>query len=333
MRIVLLISFALLNINAFAHTWDEPWHDQVVKGANSFSLFEVMKNSNNMLKLRLIKHIVGEKPEDNIVVDGYYLYNVASTSTGSDEHEFWLKKGQHAYIYLLKKDEQYKIATPTAGYSEIQENGTVASTYRHSLHKAQVEVDTYEATQKCIFDAIKGASCADSTISKYILKPLEKRVSILSPTASKDDFDLFFEQHVALETTYLIKYAIQESILLPFIKSKFFHTEIGAVRALAVSDSNDKESKLASFVTKGDGSDIAKVMAVIMLDQLNYKCTIALSEYLKDASGEEVALGGDFMDPRVSTWFPRSVKESIEWFLDKNSLNKKMQIDSRTSNN
>ena len=332
MRIVLLVLFALLSMNSVAHTWDEPWHEQVVKGANSFSLFKVKENSNYKLKLSLIKHIAGEKAEGSIIVDDYYLYNIASTSSSPDEHGFGLTKDQLVYVYLRKQGDKYKIATPTSGYSEIQDNGTVAATYRHSLHKAQVEKKIYEATQECIFNAISGACCSDITINEYILKPLGQQVSVLSPTATKEDFDLFFKQHVALETAYLIQYPLPDKVLLPFIQSGFFHTEISAIRALAASDNHNTESKLISFVTKGSGSDIAKVMAILMLDRLNYKSTAALSEYLEKASDEEVSLAGDFMDPRVGTWFPRSVKKSIEWFVEKNSLRKETQTESRDLN-
>ncbi|PKF56181.1 hypothetical protein CW748_11040 [Alteromonadales bacterium alter-6D02] len=323
MRILVIIITILYCFKSLAHTWDEPWHGEVVKGSNSFALFKVIKNSGNSLKLELMEHIAGEKPHSNILVDDFYLYNVASTNSESDEHGFWLKDGVNVYVFLLKQGDNYKIASPTAGYAEILDDGYVAATYRHSLHLAKAQSDNYVKTQVCIFDKMHGSECNSETIKESIIAPLNERVAILSPQASASDFELFFAQHAALETAFLIEHPVKFDVLQPFLTSQFFHAEISAVRALSVSSDTSRTKQLVSFIKSDKSSDVAKVMAIIMLKKLDGKnINQSIVEYYNQASESEVSLGGNIMDPRVGTWYPHSVKKAIEWYIGENSPNK-----------
>ncbi len=325
MRILVIIITILFCFKSLAHTWDEPWHGEVVKGSNSFALFKVIKNSGNSLKLELIKHIAGEKPHSNILVDDFYLYNVSSTNSESDEHGFWLDDGVNVYMFLLKQGDNYKIASPTAGYAEILDDGYVAATYRHSLHQAKAQSDNYEKTQICIFDKMHGSKCNSETIKESIIAPLNERVAILSPQATASDFELFFKQHAALETAFLIEQPVKFDVLNPFLTSQFFHAEISAVRALSVASDTSRTKQLVSFIKSDKSSDVAKVMAIIMLKKLDGKnINQSIVEYYTQASESEVSLGGNIMDPRVGTWYPHSVKKAIEWYIGDNSPNKKI---------
>lgn len=106
------------------------------------------------------------------------------------------------YIFLLKQGDSYKIATPTSGYAEILDEQSVAATYRHSLHQAKTHIQNYEKTQICIFEKLHGSSCNKDTIEQSIIAPLNKKVAVLSAQATASDFELFFQQHAALETSF-----------------------------------------------------------------------------------------------------------------------------------
>ncbi|KAA1166991.1 MULTISPECIES: hypothetical protein [Pseudoalteromonas] len=323
MRILVILISVLCCFKSLAHTWDEPWHGDVVKGANSFAIFKVLKNTGSSLKLELIKHISGEKPHPNIIVNDFYLYDVVTTNAESDEHGFWLKDGVNAYMFLLKQGDSYKIATPTSGYAEILEDGSVAATYRHSLHQAKAQTENYEKTQVCIFNKLHGSSCSTETIEESIITPLNEKVAILSAQATASDFELFFKQHAALETSFLIEYPLEFDVLKPFLTSQFFHAEISGVRALSVGSGTNKVEQLISFIKKDKSSDVAKVMALIMLKNLDGKnVNPSIVEYYDQASEAEVSLGGNFMDPRIGTWYPHSVKKAIEWYIGDNSPNR-----------
>lgn len=318
MRFFILLSI-FFSAGALSHTWDEPWHDEVSKSATSLGLYKVKKNYGSKIKLELVKHLAGKKTAKSYKTSGYYLYDFVSASAGNDDHGIWLKKNQYVYAYLMKDGRKYKLATPTAGYDQVTEDGFVAATYRHSLHKTKIDKTTYEKTQICIFNVTRGTECSESTINNYIIEPLTLGVAELSAESTPQDYDLFFKQHVALETAFLINYSLPKEVIDKFLSSRFFHIQISAVRALSVSNDENKISKLISFIDSDENEDIAKVMAIIMLDRLQaYTQVEFLEGMLQGASEQGVHLGAGIMDPRVSTWFPSSVKSAITWFVDKN---------------
>ena len=61
MKFILVVVLLVLNFSVQAHTWNEPWHKEVVEKADSFGLYEVVKNSNFSLKLKRVKHLAGKK--------------------------------------------------------------------------------------------------------------------------------------------------------------------------------------------------------------------------------------------------------------------------------
>ena len=68
---------------------------------------------------------------------------------------------------------------------------------------------------------------------------------------------------------------------------------------------------------EGKGVGFAKVMCVWALKRLNAKGMIPrLEAFLKTGTDQETGFGGDIMDPRVGTYFPESVKDSIKVLLD-----------------
>mgnify|MGYP006138877509 CR=1 FL=1 len=327
MKYILGLLLLIQSVVAIAHTWDEPWHKEVVAGADTFGLYEVTSNSGFSLKLKLIKHLAGEKSKSKIKVTKYYLFGWTSDPSKLDDHPFEYSKGEKIYAFLKKEGTNYGVATPTSGISTFLDDGSVFATFRHSVHGARSEVHEYETLQKCIFNYLHNSQCSEKAISlvkEYLTAP----IGVLSENATDEDVTRFFRQHAALETSYLAKIPNSIDVLRPFLDSDFFHVQVGAVRALAASNYSNKEGELLSFVASDDKDGMARVMAVLLLNELpSENAVIFLNEYLTSAPEEEVYLGANsIMDPRIGTWYPQSVKAAVEWYLAENkALNKSMQ--------
>jgi hypothetical protein len=71
------------------------------------------------------------------------------------------------------------------------------------------------------------------------------------------------------------------------------------------------------FIEGKNGVGFAKVMCVWGLKRLNARGMIPrLEAFVKTGADQETGFGGDIMDPRVGTYFPESVKDSIKVLLD-----------------
>ena len=327
MKSTLALILLMISFKIFSHTWDEPWHKEVVAGSDTFGLYEVVGNSGFSVNLNLIKHLAGENADKEIEVSQYYLFDRTSNPSDLDDHPFEYSKGQRVYAFLKKEGDRYAVATPMSGIATILEDGSVHATYRHSLHGAKSDPQEYEILQTCIFNYLHGLECQAHAVA-LVKKTLKVPVGVLSESASDEDVDRFFSQHAALETSYLAKIPNSIDVLRPFLDSDFFHVQVGAVRALAASNYSNKEGELLSFVASDDKDGMARVMAVLLLNELpSENAVIFLNEYLTSAPEEEVYLGANsIMDPRIGTWYPQSVKAAVEWYLAENkALNKSMQ--------
>lgn len=314
----LTVIYLCVSTNTWAHTWDEPWHDDVVSGATSFGLFKVQKALGARVQLSLIEHLAGQPLPTQFTTSDFYLYTLRSFSqfAPAHSHDVWVSDGLYIYAYVQKAGDKFHLATPTAGYDEDLGNGFVAATYRHSLHKTQVDKATYEATQVCIFKVRHQQECDPNTIARYLIEPLKSTVAELAPNTSEQEMERFFAQHAALETAYLTQFPLPEQVLAKFLSADFFHVQVSAVRALAVSDASDKIQQLIHFAENDSRDGMARVMAIIMLDKLNATEAVdAMTRLSKTAPVTQVYLGGDIMDPRVSTWYPDSVRAAALWFL------------------
>jgi len=168
-----------------------------------------------------------------------------------------------------------------------------------------------------------------SLINEYLKAP----VGVLYENATNEDEERFFKQHAALETSYLAKIDHSIDLLRPFLESDFFHVQASAVRALAGSRYLNKEAELLSFVSSEDKDDMARVMAILMLNEFpSVDAFSYLSSYLKNAPEDEVYLGASsIMDPRIGTWYPESVKAAVYWYLSENkTLGKSIQSTTNT---
>jgi hypothetical protein len=333
LKSTLALFFLMISFKIFSHTWDEPWHKEVVAGSDTFGLYEVVDNSGFSIKLNQIKHLAGENTEKEIEVSKYYLFDWTSNASDLDDHPFEYSKGQKVYAFLKKEEGQYAVATPMSGIARIMEDGSVHATYRHSLHGAKSYPQEYEILQTCIFNYLHAVEC-EANAEALVKEALKDPVGVLSENVSEEDVERFFSQHAALETSYLAKIQNSIGVLRPFLDSDFFHVQIGAVRALAVSNYSNKEGELLSFVASDDKDGVARVMAVLLLSEFPSENAVNfLHGYLNKAPEEEVYLGAtSIMDPRVGTWYPQSVKAAVEWYLTENkALNKSIQPTANTA--
>ena len=311
----LFICFIITH-NARATTWDEPWHDEVMRNSDSFVKVKIIAKQGSGVKAEVIKLLAGERTPEQIELRGFSTLNVMSTSSGADELRMPFAPGQIYYVFIRKseKTNTYQIPTPTSGWATLQ-GADVAATYRHSLHKALVPEEIYEKTMQAIFNGAKGKPYDSDFIERFIKEQLTQSVAVLK----QEDTALmkrFFLQHVALESFYYLGKGTDLALLTPFMNTDDYHVQISACRAVSRIDSPSSRELLMKFI-EGKGQGFAKVMCVWGLKRLNAKGMIPrLEAYLKTGVDQKTGFGGDIMDPRVGTYFPESVKDSIKVLLD-----------------
>lgn len=301
---------------ARATTWDEPWHDEVMRISDSFVKVKITASQGSGVKAEVIKFLAGVRTPEQIELRGYSRLTVMSSSGSDHELRLPFKPGQIYYLFIKKSDKTntYQIPTPTSGWAML--DGTnVAATYRHSLHKAWVPEEIYERTMQAIFNGAKGQSYDTAFVEKFTKEQLSQSVALLqqedSPMTKR-----FFLQHVALESFYHLGKGADLALLTPFTNTDNYHVQISACRAVSRIDSPASRELLMKFI-EGKGAGFAKVMCVWGLKRLNARGMIPrLDAYLKTGADQETGFGGDIMDPRVGTYFPESVKDSIKVLLD-----------------
>jgi hypothetical protein len=314
--ILLFVGFIIAH-DARATTWDEPWHDEVMRTSESFVKVRITENQGSAAKAEVIKFLAGERTPAQIELRGYSKLVVGSTSSGSSyELRLPFVPGQVYYVFIKKseKTNAYQIPTPTSGWASF--HGTdVAATYRHSLHKALVPEEVYEKTMQAIFLGTKGQPYDTNFIERFIKEQLTQTVAVLKQEDSAMT-KRFFLQHVALESFYHLGKGADLALLTPFMNTDDFHVQISACRAVSRIDSPSSAELLMKFI-EGKGVGFAKVMCVWGLKRLNAKGMISrLEAFLKTGVDQETGFGGDIMDPRVGTYFPESVKDSIKVLLE-----------------
>ena len=311
---ILIVCFSIAH-SARATTWDEPWHDEVMRNAESFVKVKVTENQGSWVKAEVIKFLAGARTPEQIELRGYSRLIVTSTSSHADELRLPFTPG-HIYYLFIKKSEKtntYQIPTPTSGWAKL-EGADVAATYRHSFHQALVPEEVYEKTMQAIFNGTKGQPYDTDFIERFTKEQLTQSVAILKQEDSAI-MKRFFLQHVALESFYHLGKGADLALLIPFMDTGDYHVQISACRAVSRIDSPTSRELLMKFI-EGKGVGFAKVMCVWGLKRLNAKGMISrLEAYLKTGADQETGFGGNIMDPRVGTYFPESVKASIKELL------------------
>ncbi len=310
--ICMLIASVLAVSEARATTWDEPWHREVVSAATSFGLYEISQSSATAATLKRIKHLAGDDPGPVVELNAFYALDYTSLS---DEHgpKFELPLGLRGYFYLKRVGNAWAMATPTAGVAGLRPDGKVLATYRISVHQALLDAGLYEDTQRCIFLVLHGQNGCDAHMTAFILSELAKPAEIIGTDRDMSTLDGFFRQHAALETAGLIRYALSDDILERFLSTPDMHVQFSALRALVASGRANRAERLMRFVEDKHGQLAARVFAVGLLKEIGaHEMKQRLLAFSASASEQEVGLGIDLMDPRVSTRFPSTLKGALK---------------------
>lgn len=330
MRLPSLVSAVVLFVLSLpslarACSWNEPWHETIVKRASSFLVVKVLNvaapeplvteeggfdvtcgRPPKKVRLSVLEHLAGEPVPDVLEFD-----------VGFRGEEF--DEGQRLYMFLARREDgRYALGTPI-GCCAVVADGKVTASYRHSLHQGVFDAELYEASQRAIFRSLHGETYDVDRVRKLIRTYLGRAPDDV-PEDPHDERNLFFRQHVALETLYLTRGAglsPEEALKLiePFLEFEGYHVQISAVRALSGIDSPASRARLVAFL-RGEGAGFAKVMAIWGLDRLDAREQLpALVEYAPTAETDPVGFGGSIMDPRAATRFPASVKAALEELL------------------
>jgi len=299
---------------ALATTWDEPWHEEVMVSADSFVKVRITEVQGSSCKAEVLKVLGGMQLSGQIELAGFSRLRVMSTSSDSDELRVPFRLDEIYYLFIKKdaKTSKYQLPTPTSGWADVQK-GIVTATYRHSYHKALVPEDTYEKTMQAIFSGVKDQPYDTEFMASFLKQQLS--MSVASLTDDQETNKKFFLQHVALESFYYLRKGVDLSWLIPFVNFENYHAQISACRAVSAIDSPASRDQLMKFI-EGKGAGFAKVMCVWGLKRLKAKEMITrLQAYLKSRDDEKTGFGGSIMDPRIGTFFPGSVQESVSSLL------------------
>jgi hypothetical protein len=290
------------SLSALATTWDEPWHDEVVREASHFVLAKVMScDEEQGISIQIVKTLGGVPLSGQLEITDFYLLDICST-TGDHGPGFHFEGTRDCYFFLKQNDDgHYSIATPTTGFAKVEE-AQVYATYRHSYHQALVPIDAYEATMTAIFKHHHQLAYDKKNIRKHIDKYLAW------PPAGFDEgeIDLFFAQHVALETIYHLQLEGYFDQIMPFLNdTSNLHNPVSAARALTACDAKDATPALCTVLADTSRSDFLKVVCIYTLSRfrpVDHKGALVALE--ATASEEMNGFGGNIMDPRVCTHIP-----------------------------
>jgi hypothetical protein len=315
MKKALFISLLLFSsFKIFALTWDEPWHDKVVKESDYFILARVINyDTANGILVDVIKSIGGKEIKGQIIINDFYLLKICSYSGGQRYPKVRLNNVDSCFFFLKLSNDTFSIATPTTGYAEVID-GKVRATYRHSYHQASVPFDVYWKSQSAIFNFYHELPYNKSEIVRFVSSKISQKPAGFSDA----EIDLFFEQHVALELIFHLQLdGLYDKIILFLNHKKNKHNQISAARALISYDSKEKNAALLKLIKEENDEDFLKVICVWSLRNIaKYDQVDEIKNLLKTASEEPNGFGGNIMDNRVCTTLPK-VKNALQEALDK----------------
>ena len=312
MRVLLIAIFGLLLLTSgrpvLATTWDEPWHEQVVKNADFFVLATVVaSDAESGITATIIRPLAGSSLKGTIKISDFYLLDICSSSGGHGP-EFPLAKSDTCYFFLKKNAQgNYSIATPSTGFA-VRAKGSVYATYRHSYHQALVPPAIYESTMTAIFHKYHGQSYDAAYINGFITKHL----AVAPAKIDEEGMATFFLQHVALETMYHLGLTTNYDLVLPFLHdTRNMHAQIGAARALTGINTPAAKQQLLELLRDASTGDFPKTVAVWTLASYQPRELKATLQALETkASTKQNGFGGNIMDPRVCTTVP-TVKAAL----------------------
>lgn len=308
-KILVILTITLIFQSGLkAETWNEPWQKEIIKKAEYFVLANVIKTDSLGVQIEVLENFGQNKTESKILINGFSLLELTSSSNHGVHFDF--KVGEKLYFLLTKrKDGNYAIPTPTSGFALLNDENNVYATYRHSYHQALIPKDIYEMTYRSIWNYYHNLEYDKDAIFKFVNEQVVK-----NPAGFGDnEISIFFLQHAALETAYLLNIPIKFDRLLKFANSNNFHAKVSAVQLMSLL--NDKQTKdfLFEFIQRKNDDNFEKVIAIRSLKKIGGKVyNDKLLRIIKDLSDKETGFGGNIMDPRVGTSFPsprQAVKE------------------------
>lgn len=313
LRILQLLLFGFLVVTSrqvSATTWDEPWAEEFIAGAESFALCKIISvDQVKGVKVKLVKLIGGkELPAEFDITDFYSL--TLTSQTGTLRPEFRLTGSADCYFFLKKGEaDYYKIATPTSGFDYLKD-GSVYANYRHSFHQSLIPAEVYEKSMSAIFNYYHNLDFEKDSMNAFINLHLSQKPAGFA----ENELDLFFLQHVAMESIYHLKLQDHYNQLPPFLlDSANFHNRVSAARAMSAYNTTEcKELLFQTIAEQKEDDQFVKVICIWSLSKFKpVEMKDRLEELLPDASTAHNGFGAHLMDPRIGTYMP-TVKEALE---------------------
>ena len=307
--LILILIFS--TSTCFATTWDEPWADRVIKEASSFVLAKVVScDAEKGISIQVIKTLSGIELKNSVVISDFYLLNLCSSS--GHEGEFHTVVTDSCYFFITQNEKgKYCIATPSTGFDYVSD-GSVMATFRHSYHQASVPVDIYEKTMTAVFNNYHNLPYDKVYIEQFVNKYLAK-----TPAGfSKNEINIFFLQHVALECIHHLRLQVDEKLVMPFLNDKNnFHSRVSAARALVAFNTPFSKQALLKRISDTSENHFVQVICVWTLGSFKPgELKKQLTDLEKNVSDESNSFGGNIMDPRVCTNIP-SVKNALNTLI------------------
>lgn len=315
-KLFFILLSLIISSSSFATTWDEPWQKEIIEKSEYFALGKVVTASDSLVTIE-IKKSLGNNLSGIITIDNFFLLDLCSSSGGNGA-EFIFEKDEEGYLFLKKGENgNYQIPTPTSGFDRIVE-GKVHATYRHTYHQAAIPIDIYELTYKEIWDKFHSDSFDREIILEFVNQNLAKEPAGFE----EDEIDLFFRQHTALESAYLLEIKLDFEILKNFALCDNFHSRVSAIRAMYYQDNDEAKTFLFEYLQDKEKDDFTKVIAIWSLWKMNdNEVNKRLWKLRKKLSDEDNGFGGNIMDPRVCTHFPSPQYAIIELKENKTMAN------------
>lgn len=302
--------FALIFLFNFksthACTWDEPWQKEILEKADHFVLATIQINDSTGVHLQIIKNIGKEKLHGLIELESPFSHTSSSSGHGS---HFNFHEGDTGYFFLRKVDDNlYSIPTPSSAFAKLNSTGKVYATYRHSYHQAVVPQQIFEKTYSQIWSYYKYKTYEKDSILPFI----NEYIDLPRAGFAESEIDVFFKQHVALETAYLLDITVDLTRIQKFISEENFHSTVSALQLLSHTNTEASKSFLFEYIKEKDNENFQKVIAIWAFAKHANKKEIRKLKRLKSRlSDDEQGFGGNIMDPRVGTRFP-SPKRAVD---------------------
>lgn len=308
MKVFILIFFCTLSGLSLATTWDEPWQDHIIKEADLLIKAEIIEKTDSTLLIEIIKDFSEENKSGKIKIQDYFMLDLCSFS---EKLHIPGDVGMIGY-FLLKESTNgyYSLPTPTAGIDWLID-GEVYATFRHSYNKALVKPDLYEKCYQAIWKHFHGKSYDQDGIESFIQKTLHEEPKGLEIKEERADF---FEQHVALEMSYLLELSVPFETLKKFAEFKEFHSKISAFRAMSNCKNEEAQAFIVDFVLDKNQDVFVKSIALkSLMGKANEESKKRLCKKRKKLPEERPSFGGNIMDPRICTKIesPRSIATRI----------------------